>query len=83
MLAALLRMLFLCEVRGEWPRAAALTVIALIPKPEGGRWPIVLLALCPRVWMRIRHCLVKRGTQRTRSLPIAIINLLIWIGACV
>jgi hypothetical protein len=55
LLMAFLRILFICECRGEWPSFVATVLIVLIPKSDGGRRPIVLLPLFPRVWMRIRH----------------------------
>ena len=55
MLMALLRLLFVCECQGRWPLAVALVIIALLPKPEGGRRPIGLFPLLPRIWMRIRR----------------------------
>ena len=36
-----------------------LVLMALIPKTDGGRRPIVLLPLLPRIWMRARHSIVQ------------------------
>ncbi len=55
LLAALLRILSACECQGEWPRAVAFVVIALLPKPDGGRRPIGLFPWMPRIWMRLRR----------------------------
>ncbi len=51
---ALLRVLFIAECRGSWPLAVALVIIVLLPKADGGRRPVGLLPLLPRVWMRLR-----------------------------
>ena len=59
MLAALLRILFLCECRGTWPASTAIAIVALIPKTDGGRRPIGLLPLLPRIWMRARHDVIR------------------------
>ena len=57
-------LLWLCAVMhhaertGEWPAAAALILIALVPKAEGGFRAIGLLPLLPRLWMRTRKNIV-------------------------
>ena len=40
---ALVRILVLCEFRGEWPEAIGVVIICLLPKPDGGRRPIGFL----------------------------------------
>ncbi len=50
-----MRVLRVCELVGRWPEAVALVVVVLLPKPDGGRRPIGLLPLLPRVWMRARR----------------------------
>ena len=42
------------EMTGQWPAAAELILIALLPKAEGGFRAIGLLPLLPRLWMRTR-----------------------------
>ena len=39
-LEALLRILQACEGQGRWPRKTGMVLIALLPKPIGGRRPI-------------------------------------------
>ena len=39
---------------GKWPDGIGVTLIVLIPKPDGGRRPIGLLPLVVRWWMRAR-----------------------------
>ena len=48
-LLALLRLLFLCECTGEWPRFMSLVVVALLPKSAGGLRPIGLFPWLPKV----------------------------------
>ena len=55
LLMALLRILTACERLGRWPVAVAVVVIALLPKPDGGRRPIGLFPLLPRIWMKVRR----------------------------
>ena len=55
LLLALLALLAACEHQGRWPRAVAIVIVALLPKPDGGRRPIGLFPWLPRVWMRIRR----------------------------
>ena len=55
LLLALLRLLTACERIGRWPKAVAMVVIALLPKPDGGRRPIGLFPWLPRVWMKVRR----------------------------
>ena len=55
LLLALLTLLAACEHQGRWPQAVAIVIIALLPKPDGGRRPIGLFPWLPRVWMRVRR----------------------------
>ncbi len=68
LLSAMLRLLMACERIGKWPRAVALVVIALLPKPDGGRRPIGLFPLLPRIWMRLRRD-VARHWERLHDRP--------------
>ncbi len=54
-LLAIMKVIMICELVGRWPGAVSLLVVVLLPKPEGGRRPIGLLPLLPRVWMRARR----------------------------
>eukprot|EP00973_Karenia_brevis_P063854 8876358-Karenia_brevis.AAC.1 len=51
---ALIRILMLAEICGEWPELIGVVIICLLPKPDGGRRPIGLLPSVIRLWMRIR-----------------------------
>ena len=62
-LLALLRILFVCECRGAWPSFVSMVLIVLIPKSDGGRRPIGLLPLFPRIWMRLRHDVIQQWEQ--------------------
>ena len=53
-LAALLRIFMLAEVLGRWPETIGVIIIALLPKPDGGRRPIGLFPSLVRLWMRLR-----------------------------
>eukprot|EP00973_Karenia_brevis_P061595 8565581-Karenia_brevis.AAC.1 len=64
LLMALLRLLFVCECRGSWPKAVALVVIVLLAKPDGGRRPIGLLPLLPRIWMRVRRAVTRQWERQ-------------------
>ena len=43
------------EISGNWPKAAELVLIALLPKTDGGYRAIGLLPFLPRLWMRTRR----------------------------
>ena len=51
---AVIRVLILAELLGEWPSAVGHVLVALLPKPDGGRSPIGLLPMLVRVWTRVR-----------------------------
>ncbi len=68
LLMALLRLLFVCESQGRWPRAVALVIIALLPKPDGGRRPIGLFPLLPRIWMKMRRAVAEEW-ERCNARP--------------
>ena len=51
----LLTILTRCEKKGEWPRAVAMVLIALLRKPEGDFRAIGLCPGLPRMWMRTRR----------------------------
>ena len=51
---ALIALLVLAEMAGTWYGAVGVTLIALIPKSDGGRRPIRLFPSLVRIWMRIR-----------------------------
>ncbi len=68
LLIALVRILLVAEFRGEWLAAVALVIIVLLPKPDGGRRPIGLLPLLPRVWMRVRREVVQQW-ERAHDRP--------------
>ena len=59
-LEALIRLLLLCELVGEWPESIGCTIIVLIPKADGGRRPIGLLPSIVRWWMRVRLEVARR-----------------------
>ena len=48
-IAQLIRIMRRCEDEGEWPRAVSLTIIVMLPKPDGGFRPIGLLPMLPRL----------------------------------
>ena len=65
---ALLRILILCEILGEWPLAMGVVIIAMLPRTDGGLRPI---GLCPgiiRVWMALRMP-VARAWQTSHERP--------------
>ena len=49
LLPALLKVLFLCELIGAWPRVITDVLIALLPKPAGGFRPIGIFPTLVRV----------------------------------
>ena len=55
----LIRLLILvllgAELKGEWPEIIGWIIIVRLPKPDGGRRPIGLIPLLPRVWYRVRR----------------------------
>ena len=54
-LAAILRVLFLCETAGRWPSFAADVIVALLPKSADGVRCIGLFAWLPKVWAKLRR----------------------------
>ncbi len=68
MLLALLRIIAVAEARGCWPAAVALVLVVLLPKPDGGRRPIGLLPLLPRIWARARRPILA-AWERTCDRP--------------
>ena len=48
-LQAILRLLFLCEVSGQWPSRTAAVIVALLPKTSPGLRPIGLFPLWPKM----------------------------------
>ena len=54
-LLAIVRMLFFCEVTGQWPNKSAAVIVALLPKTSPGLRPIGLFPLWPKVWAKIRR----------------------------
>ena len=67
-ITALLRLFILAELLGEWPTAIGVVIIALLPKPDGGRRPIGLFPSLVRLWMRIRLP-VAQAWQRDHERP--------------
>ncbi len=57
---ALCRLLMAVEVLGRWPQLLQLVLIALLPKPDGGRRPIGLFPTIIRLWMRSRSEIARR-----------------------
>ena len=55
LLKAILRLLFLCECKGQWPDLSTDVVVALLPKPTGGRRPIGLFPWLPTNWAKVRR----------------------------
>ena len=53
-ITALLRILMLAELVGQWPQKIGIVIIALLPKAGGGNRPIGLCPSLIRLWMRIR-----------------------------
>ena len=47
------------ESTGLWPRQIAIILIALIPKPEGGKRPVGILRGLVRLWERVRRPIVE------------------------
>ena len=60
----LIKVMLLCEAEGDWPRAIALVIIALLPKTDGGFRPIGLIPCMPRVWSRVRRRYAKRWEEK-------------------
>ena len=61
------KLLMAIEAPGVWPTLVQQIVIALIPKADGGRRPIGLLAMLVRVWERVRRPIVqswRRSVER-------------------
>ena len=54
-LVALLRVIFLCECGGRWPGLSSDVIVALLPKPSGGRRPIGLFPWLPKVRGKLRR----------------------------
>ena len=48
------------ELLGAWPTIAALVLIVLLPKPDGGRRPIGLFPAIIRIWARARRMAATR-----------------------
>ena len=48
-LLALLRLLFLREATGQWPRLTAMVIVALLPKTSPGLRPIGLFPWLPNI----------------------------------
>ena len=55
----------LFEWTGKWPESEAVGVVVLIPKPSGGRRPIMLFRSMYRVYARIRSFKVRAWFQET------------------
>ena len=53
-LKALVRIFIAAELAGKWPQHIGIVIIALLPKPDGGRRPIGLFPSLVRLWMRVR-----------------------------
>ena len=53
-----------CERTGVWPSGAALVLIALLPKADGGFRPIGLLPTPPRIWMRARRSAARKWEEK-------------------
>ena len=53
--AALCKLLYACELLGDWPTVLRLVLIVLLPKSDGGRRPIGLFPTVIRLWMRVRR----------------------------
>ena len=53
-ITALLRILMLAELVGQWPKMIGIVIIALLPKAGGGNRPIGLCPSLIRLWMRLR-----------------------------
>ena len=58
-LAVLGRLLVIVELLGHFPHALCDILVALLPKPEGGKRPIGLYRGLYRLWSRLRHPHVK------------------------
>ena len=67
-LLALIRLFILAELVGRWPQMVGITLICLLPKPDGGRRPIGLLPSVIRWWMRARLDVV-RAWQTANDRP--------------
>ena len=51
----LIMILLGAEMLGSWPELVGWVIVVLLPKPDGGRRPIGLIPLLPRVWSRARR----------------------------
>jgi hypothetical protein len=59
-LLALVRLLLLFELMGNWPAVLRLVLIVLIPKSDGGKRPIGLFPSPIRIWWRARAVVARR-----------------------
>ena len=66
--AVFTNMLMHCELLGEWTKAMALILIALLPKGDGDLREIGLLPLMPRILMRARRS-VMWSRERAHQAP--------------
>ena len=67
LLQAIADFLNLTEEIGHWPAEVATALVHLIPKDDGGRRPIGVLATIVRVWERSRKLVVQKWSrQNTR-----------------
>ena len=64
-LAAILRVLFLCETAGRWPSSAADVIVALLPKSADGVRCIGLFAWLPKVWAKLRRRVAAKWEHET------------------
>ena len=64
-LTALLRVLFICEATGTWPKSSALVIIALLPKSSPGFRPIGLFPWLPKIWAKLRRGYALQWEQST------------------
>ena len=64
----LCRLLMVVEAFGNWSTLMHLVLIALLPKPDGGRRPIGLLPTIIRIWMRAREN-ISRAREVAHYLP--------------
>ena len=54
LLRRVIEFLEVVEEKGRWPGNVALGLMHLIPKPQGGRRPIAIIATLVRVWVKCR-----------------------------
>ena len=63
LLVGLCKVLMAIEELGHWPEQVEEVLIALLPKPDGGRRPVGLLPTIERLWEKVRRPVVQEWRQ--------------------